>query len=96
MGVFACHPHPESAQPCQSVLQSLLLAGGQLCYMSAPLLLFLLKDQNAVLRRLYIKDGHICLSCWFCEIPSFLLKSDVKNRRWFLLGKPSTWNNTAW
>lgn len=40
--VCACHSHPEFPESCQSVLQSLLLAGGQLCYMSLPLLLFLL------------------------------------------------------
>lgn len=43
--VCVCHPHPESLESCQSVWQSLLLAGGQLCYMSPPLLLFLLKHR---------------------------------------------------
>lgn len=50
------HSHPESPESCQSVLQSLLLTGGHMCYMSPPLLLLLLTHKGYVQLNVHYKN----------------------------------------
>lgn len=52
------HSHPESPESRQSVLQSLLLAGGHMCYMSPPLLLLLLTHEGYVQLNVHYKTEH--------------------------------------